>query len=77
MGPEPVEIGAQRFQAGRVHCVDATSSFGAVGDQTRMLEHPQVLGHGGTANWKVASQLTHGAWPGHEALEDGATGAIA
>ncbi len=77
MRPKSVEISAQRFQAGRVDSVDATSPFRAVGDQTRMLQHPQVLGDGGTADWKVASQLAHRAWAGHEALEDGATGAIA
>ena len=76
MGPEPVEISAQRFQAGQVHRVDATSSFRAVGDQTRILEYPQVLGDRGAADWKVASQLAHGAWAGHEALENGATSAI-
>jgi hypothetical protein len=36
-----------------------------------------VLGDRGAADWKVASQLAHGAWAGHEALENGATGAIA
>jgi hypothetical protein len=31
----------------------------------------------GAADWKVASQLAYRAWAGHEALEDGATSAIA
>jgi hypothetical protein len=75
--PEPVEISAQRFQAGRVDRVYATSSFRTVGDQTRILEHPQVLGDRGAADWKVVSQLAHGVWSDDEALEDGATGAIA
>jgi hypothetical protein len=77
VGPEPVEIRAQRFQAGRVDRVDATSSVRAVRDQTRILEHPEVLGDRGAADGKIASQLAHGARAGHEALENGATGAIA
>jgi len=77
MGPEPVEISAQCFQARRVYRVYATSSFRAVKDETGVLEHPQVLRDRGAADRKVASQFAHGAWAGHEALEDGATGAIA
>jgi hypothetical protein len=77
MGPEPVEIGAQRFQPGGVYGVNATSAFGSVGDKTGALEHPQVLRDRRAADWKVASQLAHGAWIGHEPLKDGATGAIA
>jgi hypothetical protein len=77
VGPEPVEISVQRFQTGRIHRVDATSAFRAVGDQTCILEHPQVLGDRGAADWKVVSQLAHGAWADDEALENGTTGAIA
>jgi hypothetical protein len=77
VSPESVEISAQRFQAGRVYRVYATSSFRAVGDQTCILEHPEVLGDRGAADWKVISQLAHGVWADYEALEDSATGAIA
>jgi hypothetical protein len=77
VSPESVEISAQCFQAGRVYRVYATSSFRPVGNQTCMLEHPQVLGDRGAADWKVVSQLAHGVWADHEALEDSATGAIA
>ncbi len=77
MRPEAVEIGAQRFKAGRVDRVYATSSFCAVRDKTGVLEHPQVLGDGRAADGKVVCQFAHGAWEFHKALEDGATGAIA
>jgi hypothetical protein len=60
VSPEPVEISTQGFQAGRIYRVYATSSFRAVGDQTCIFEHPQVLGDCGTADWKVVSQLAHG-----------------
>jgi hypothetical protein len=77
MGPEPLKISAQRFKARRIHRVHTASSFRAVGDKTGVLEHAQVLGNGGAADWEVASQLAHGAWTFDEALEDGATSAVA
>src|SRR5688572_9416392 len=77
VSPEPVEISAQRFQACRVYGVYATSSFRAIGDQTCILEHPQVLGDRRAADWKLVSQLAHSVWADDEALEDSATSAIA
>jgi hypothetical protein len=70
MGPEPVEIGAQRFEARGVHRVNATSSFRAVGDKTGALEHPQVLGDGWPADREVAGQLAHCPRAFGETLED-------
>lgn len=77
MTPEPVEISAQRFQAGRTYRVYATSSFRPVGDQPCIFEHPQVLGDSGTADWKVVSQLAHGLGADDKALEDSATRTVA
>jgi len=75
--PEAVEIAAQSFEAVRVDRINTTSSFRPIEDQTRSLQHPQVLGDSGAGDWKLTSQLTHGTRPFHESLEDGATGAIA
>lgn len=77
MAPETIEIRTQRFQAGGVHRIDATSSFCALGDEAGVLEHTQVLGDGGTTDREVACQLTHGARALHETGEDRATSAIA
>jgi hypothetical protein len=77
MGPESVEVGPQRLKAGRVHGVDPTRAVRAIRYKTSILEHPQVLRDGGTADWEVASQLTDCTWADYQALEDGATGAIA
>jgi hypothetical protein len=74
--PEAVEIAAQSFEAVRVDRIDTTSSFRTIEDQTRSLQHPQMLGDGGAGDWKLTSQLTHGTRAFHESLEDGATGAI-
>jgi hypothetical protein len=77
MSPEPVEIGAQRFEASGVHRVNATSSFRAVGDKTGALEYPQVLGDGWPADREVASQLPHCPRAFDETLEDRAPSAVA
>jgi hypothetical protein len=42
-----------------VHRVHTTSAFRAVRDKARVLEHTQVLRHGGAADWKVARQLAY------------------
>ncbi len=60
--PEAVEIGTQRFKAGPVDRVDATSSFGAVEDKPGVLEYPQVLGDGRATDGKLVSQLAYGTW---------------
>jgi hypothetical protein len=77
MGPEPVEISTQCGKAGRVHDINATSSFRAVGDKTGIFEHPQVLRDCRAANWEVASKLAHGTWAFYKAFENGAPGAVA
>lgn len=77
MGPEPVEIGAQRFEARGVHRVNATSSFRAVGDKTGALEHPQVLGDSWPADREVAGQLPHCPRAFDETLEDRTSSAVA
>src|SRR4029453_2070479 len=50
--PEAVEIAAQSFEAVRVDRIDTTSSFRAIEDQTRSLQHPQGLGDGGGGRWE-------------------------
>jgi hypothetical protein len=50
LGPEPVEIGAQHLEAGRVELIDATPSGRAVADQAGGLEHFEVLRDGRPAD---------------------------
>jgi hypothetical protein len=59
LGPESVEITAQRFQTDRVHRVNTPSAFGVVRDKAGVLEHTQVLRYGGAADWEIVCQLTY------------------
>lgn len=77
MGPEPIEIGPERREAGWVYDIYATGAFRVIGDEAGLLEHTQVLGDGRPADRKIARQLTHGAWTLDQAFEDGASGGIA
>src|SRR5262245_65903414 len=48
--PEAIEPLADLIEARRVDRVESPRALGTVGDQPRLLEHPQVLRHGRTAN---------------------------
>ena len=72
MPPEPLEIGAKRAEPSGIDLIDAAIAVGPVDDQSRILEHPQVLRDGGTAHRELAGELADRPWALGEALEDGA-----
>src|SRR3954466_2624177 len=43
LGPEPVEVIPQRRERLRVERVHAPRAVGAIGDELRVLQHPEVL----------------------------------
>ena len=55
--PEPLEIGADAFDTGRVELVDSAVSDLAPKDQIGVLEHSQMLGHSWAANRKTLGDL--------------------
>src|SRR3954452_24676611 len=57
--PEPVEVGAQDRQPGWVDLVQAACARLTVDDQPDVLEHLEVLGHGGAADRQLGRQLAH------------------
>ena len=56
--------------------VDPPGAVGAVADQPGFLEHPQVLGNGGTADGQLGGELPDGLGPAGKAFEDGPPGRI-
>src|SRR3954463_15110955 len=68
--PEPVEVGAQDRQPGRVDAVEAARARLAVDDQPDVLEHLEVLGHGWAADRQLGRQLAHRPRPVGQAVED-------
>src|SRR3954469_22797819 len=74
--PEPVEVGAQRGQAGRVDAVDPAVAGRLVDDQPGVLEDLEVLGDGWAADRQAAGDLADGARTLGEPLEDRAAGGV-
>ena len=54
VGPEGVEVAAQRLQPIAPHRVDAAIAARLDADQARPLEHPEVLGDGRPAHMTAA-----------------------
>ena len=69
--PERVELVAQRGHAGRVEPIDPARARGALGDEPRVLEHLQVLGHRRPADRQLVGQLADRPRPLGQALDDG------
>jgi hypothetical protein len=69
--PEGVELVAQRSDAGFVQPVDTACSLGPAGDETGVLQHLEVLGHCGPAQWQRGGQFTDGLGSLGEAQDNG------
>ena len=76
IGPELVEELAQRTQRISLHGIHPTRAVSPVDDESRVLEHAQMLGDGRPAHGKVPSQLAHRQWPIPEPDENGAARAV-
>ena len=76
-GPEAVEIGAYRVDAGGVDLVEASPADRLVQHQPGVLEHLEVLGDGGTADRETRRQLADDTRAVGQAFEDGPAGGIA
>src|ERR671919_2565451 len=68
--PEPLEVGAQRAHPVRVEPVDAAGALGPLGNEPRLLEHPEVLGDGGATDRQLAGELADGARPLGQPLDN-------
>jgi len=75
--PELIEVGAQLAEAVAVDLVDAAVAGAAVDNETRVLEHLEVLGDRGPADGQPAGELADRARASGDALEDRAPGGIA
>jgi hypothetical protein len=75
--PEVVEIRAQIAQAVGIEPIDAAGADRLVDDQPGILQHLQVLGDRGPADWQVARQLTDRPWTIGQPFEDGSPRGVA
>src|SRR3954468_14856836 len=75
--PEPVEVGAQGADAVRVQLVEPAGAVLAVGNETRLLQHLQVLGDSGPGDRQLVGDLPHRPWTLSQELEDGPPGRVA
>jgi hypothetical protein len=75
--PHLVQIFPHGRYSRRVDPIDAPRAFSVIDDQAGLLEHLQVLGHGGSAHRHDIRELAHGARTSDESLKDGAPGGIA
>jgi len=77
LGPEAIEVRAQRIEGLGIERVQTPGSRGPIRDQMGALEHAKVLGDGRPAHWEVTSELSDGQRAPEQAREDGAAGGIA
>ncbi len=77
LSPEPIEVVAERIDAGRVQLVDSPITLGTIDDQMRVLQDPQVLRNRGTADRKAARELAHRLRSLEQAFENRPPGRIA
>src|SRR6185312_1539087 len=68
--PELVEVRAELADPRRVDLINAAVPGGPVGHEAGLLEHPQMLRDGRTADREPAGQLAHGPRTLGEKLED-------
>jgi hypothetical protein len=75
-GPEVVEVRAQRDEGVWAQLVQAPSGDRGGGDESSVLEDPEMLGDRGAAHRELPRDFGHGEWTIAEQLEDGAAGGI-
>ena len=68
--PESVHPFAELRDAGRLQLVQVPRPVAPVRDEPGVLQHSQMLGHGGPAHGKLGCELADGARPRAQALED-------
>jgi hypothetical protein len=68
--PEPVELPAQRGQAGGVDAIDAPGADRVVDDKARLLQQLEVLGNRGPADGKVIRKLAYSPRAGGDEFQD-------
>ena len=76
VGPEPVEVLAQRVEAAGVQGIEPPCSFGPVDDEAGELQDAKVLGDRRPADRKPAGKLADGLGPVEEARQNGLPGGI-
>ena len=74
--PERVEVLAQRCDGLRIDLVDATCANRSIENEAHILQHLEMLGHGGTAYRELLRELTDGERTAGQALEDLPPGGI-
>jgi len=76
MGPEAIEVGAQRVDACGIQLVDSPISDRSIDDQVRVLQDPQVLRDRRTADREAARELADWLRPLKQTFEDRPAGGI-
>src|SRR5262245_36449806 len=74
--PESIEPSAQCLNPPRVHRIEPPRTLGAIDNQSRRLEHFQVLGDRGTAHVHPFGNLAHRTGAAAQTLEHPSTGWI-
>jgi hypothetical protein len=63
VSPEALEVRPQRRKRLRIDGVQAARALGVVGDQVGALEHPEMLGNGGTGHREFPGEFADGQGP--------------
>src|SRR6478736_7483467 len=74
--PERVEVLAQRCDGLRIDLVDATCADRSIENEAHLLEHLEMLGHGGTAYRELLRELPDRQRTLAQPLEDLTSGGI-
>jgi hypothetical protein len=77
VAPKPIEVRAQGVDPRGIQLVEPPVSHGAIDDQTRVLQDPQVLGDCGAADRETARDLADRLRSLEQAFEDRPAGGIA
>jgi hypothetical protein len=75
--PDLIEVGSQQGDAFGIQLIDSASAGLAVADETRILQHFQMLRDGGTAYRHGSGKFVDGHRTACELLEDGHAGRVA
>lgn len=77
MGPEAIEIGAQRIDARRIQLVEPPVPHGPIDDQMRLFQDAQVLRDRRSTDWKAAREFADRLRSLQQTFEDRPPGGIA
>src|SRR3989442_1245116 len=76
VAPEVVEVVAELAEAVGIDAVETSRSVSPFGDETGLLEHAEMLRHGGPAHRQLLGQLRHGQRTSAESFEHSPSGRI-